>query len=215
MKSPCRHGFTLIEVLIGTALLGMMMLILTGSLRVGAESWDKGEKRLEEANRLFTVESFLAKHVAGLLPLSGVNRRGEMEPAVLGNVHSLTYIAALPDQLQGGGIFKFNYYLQEKNGNLALRVAIVPYISNPVREMDDLPALDDIVVVDQLRDFKISYYGRVSRAGNPYATQDDPLKWTNVWRDYQFPQLIRMEITREGEDPWPPLMIAPRTQMLR
>ena len=215
MRQRFSHGFTLIEVLIGTALLGMMMLILTGSLRVGAESWDKGEKRLEESNRLFTIETFLAKHVASLLPLSGVNRRGEMEPAVLGNAHSLTYIAALPDQLQGGGIYKFNYYLEEKNGNLALRVSIVSYISNPVREMAELPPLDNIVVVDHLKDFKISYYGRVSRTGNAYATQDDPFKWTNVWRDYQFPQLIRIEISREGEDPWPPLMIAPRTQMLR
>ena len=54
-------GFTLIEVLIGTALLGMMMLVLTGSLRIGAESWEAGEERMVKASRLYVVEGFLSR----------------------------------------------------------------------------------------------------------------------------------------------------------
>ena len=59
-----RHdrGFTLIEVLLATTLLGIMMLLLTGSLRIGADSWEAGEERMAKASRLFIVESFLRRH---------------------------------------------------------------------------------------------------------------------------------------------------------
>ena len=56
---PRSGGFTLIEILIGTAILGIMMLILTGSLRIGAQSWEAGETRIERANRQFVIQNFL------------------------------------------------------------------------------------------------------------------------------------------------------------
>jgi hypothetical protein len=40
-------------------------------------------------------------------------------------------------------------------------------------------------------------------------------QWVDKWREYQLPTLIRIDVEREGETPWPSLIIAPKTLMLR
>lgn len=209
-------GFTLIEILIAISILGIMMLILTGALRIGAESWEAGEARIERANRVFVVQNFLRRHVATLLPLSAVNAKGEMEPAVNGIGNAFSYIAALPDQLEGGGLYRFTIYLTGEEENQAIRVSIVPFQSNPRNDRPQPPPIDDVVLLDQASHFKVSYFGviqdqtgQVSPGGLPQP------KWTNFWHDFQLPTMIKIEMGRMGDSAWPTLLITPKTQVLR
>jgi general secretion pathway protein J len=208
-------GFTLIEVLLATALLGIMMLLLTGSLRIGADSWEAGEERMAKASRLFIVESFLRRHIASLLPVSGVNKNGEMEPAFRGTANTLSYVAPLPDQLEGGGLYRFKLYVAGQDDNRALRVSIVPYQSDPNQSKTEPKPIDDLAIVEEVRNIAFSYYGPETTGGNAPPPGGPIGKWTDTWSDYQLPTLIRIDIEREGEDPWPTVMIAPRTLMLR
>jgi len=212
-----RHdrGFTLIEVLLATTLLGIMMLLLTGSLRIGADSWEAGEERMAKASRLFIVESFLRRHIATLIPVSGVNNNGEMEPSFRGTATSLSYVAPLPDQLEGGGLYRFDLYLQEQDDTKSLRVSIVPYQSSPDAHKSQPKPIDDIAIVEQVTALKFAYYGPVTENGTLPPPGGQTGKWMDGWREYQLPTLIRIEIEREGENPWPPLIIAPKTLMLR
>ncbi len=219
MKPSPKHkghdGFTLIEILIGTAILGIMMLILTGSLRIGAQSWEAGEARIERANRQFVIQNFLKRHIATLLPLSAVNAKGEMEPALNGINNAFSYIAALPDQLEGGGLYRFIVYLTGDEGNQAVRVSITPFQSNPKSERPPPQPIDDVVLLDQASHFQVSYFG-ISQEQNTQTTGGPPQpRWTNTWHDYQLPLMIRIDMGRIGEPSWPTLLIAPKTQVLR
>ncbi len=209
------NGFTLIEVLLATTLLGIMMLLLTGSLRIGADSWEAGEERMAKASRLFIVESFLRRHIASLVPVSGVNSSGEMEPSFRGTANTLSYVAPLPDQLEGGGLYRFDLYLKEQDETKELRVSIVPYQSSPDAHKSQPKPIDDMAIVEQISDLKFAYYGPVMENGNLPPPDGQSGKWMNAWREYQLPTLIRIDIEREGEDPWPTLIIAPKTLMLR
>lgn len=210
-------GFTLMEVLLATALLGIMMLLLTGSLRIGATSWEAGEERMAKASRLFIVESFLRRHIGTLLPVTSVNSQGEMEPSFRGTPDMLSYVAPLPDQLEGGGLYRFQLYVAGQNENRALRIAIIPYSSGPSQgqTLSDPKPVDDLALVEPLVNVKFDYFGPVNDAGNPSPTGAPAGKWVKEWREYQLPTLIRIEIEREGEDPWPELLIAPKSLMLR
>jgi general secretion pathway protein J len=213
---PSRQlGFTLIEVLLATVLLGIMMLLLTGSLRIGADSWEAGEERMEKASRLFIVESFLRRHIASLVPVSGVNSKGEMEPSFRGAADTLSYVAPLPDQLEGGGLYRFDLYVEGKDETKSLRVSIVPYESSPGQNKSPPKPIDDLALVEELTKVRFAYFGPVNDGGNPSPTGLPVGKWMQEWREYQLPTLIRIEIEREGEDPWPTVMIAPKTLMLR
>lgn len=210
-----QSGFTLIEMLIASVLLGIMMLLLTGSLRIGAGSWEAGEERMAKASRLFIVESFLRKHIGSLLPVSGVNSNGEMEPSFKGTASSLTYVAPLPDQLEGGGLYRFELYLAGQDDRKELRVAIVPYQSTPDQTKRPPQPIDDIAIVEDVVNLRFAYFGPQNEGGNLRQPNAPTGKWVNEWREYQLPTLIRIEIARAGEDPWPSLLIAPRTLMLR
>lgn len=193
------------------------MLIMTSALRVGAESWETGEARLEKANRLYIVETFLKRHIATLFPLTSVNAQGGMEPALLGSPSELAYVAALPDQLEGGGLYRFRIYTAGEDENLSLRVSITPYTSNSGQSDRPQPApIDDVVLLDGASVLKFSYFGVAQNQGSLQMANGLPAPmWMDEWHDYQLPTLIKIELGRQNEPPWPSLYIAPKTQTLR
>src|SRR3982751_2335798 len=56
-----QHGFTLLELTIALLLLALMSGVLFGSLKLSANSWDKGEARTERSNEMRLTEEFLRK----------------------------------------------------------------------------------------------------------------------------------------------------------
>lgn len=203
------------EVLLATVLLGIMMLLLTGSLRIGADSWEAGEARMAQASRLYIVESFLRRHIASLLPVSGINSKGEMEPSFRGTANTLSYVAPLPDQLEGGGLYRFDLYVAGQGEAKALRVSITPYQSAPDQNKSQPKPIDDLALVEQLTKARFTYYGPEQDSASPLPSNGPKGKWVQEWREYQLPTLIRIDLEREGEDPWPTVLIAPKTLMLR
>jgi general secretion pathway protein J len=212
-------GFTLLEVLIATTLLGVMMMLLTGSLRISAESWDAGEQRMAKASRMFVVENFLRSHIGGLLPLPGLVRNDEIEPALAGTKDSLSYIAPLPEQINAGGLYRFKLYVAERPEGKDLRVRIVPYVNNPQKIPEQQEPLDDLALLENVARFQLSYLPEKiqaeGQASNPAPPLDRSLDWLEQWGGEQLPALIRVQIEAEGEDPWPTLIIAPRARSLR
>lgn len=214
-----QSGFTLLEVTIGAALLGIMMLLLTGSLRVGAESWDAGEEKMAKASRMFVAQNFLRAHVGSLLPVAATRKDGELEPPVMGGPDSLEYVAPLPDQIKAGGLFRFRLYLDKKGEHQDLRVTITPYRTGPQQQQglgqnEKVEPLDDLPLVEDVAKFQASYLPSTAMVPGAIGSGDD-VKWVEEWNRPQLPALIKLEIEPEGEGPWPVLVIAPKTQMLR
>lgn len=206
------------EVLIGATLLAVMMLLLTGSLRIGAESWDAGEERMAKASRLYVVENFLRTHIGSLLPVAGMLRNGQMEPAFRGGRDTLNYVAPLPEQVKAGGLFRFEIYISKNGETKDLRMAITPYSTIPDQREPEAP-IDDLALLEDIKEFKLSYLPNSAQGFNfgqlqPMQNQQ-PVQWTDEWQQPQLPALIRVDIEPEGEDPWPTLFIAPKTMMLR
>jgi general secretion pathway protein J len=62
-------GFTLIEVMIAMALLSIMVVLLFGSLRICAQSWEQGENKITEVNEVAVVYNFFQRHLSPAIPL--------------------------------------------------------------------------------------------------------------------------------------------------
>jgi general secretion pathway protein J len=209
-------GFTLMEVLIAATLLSVMLVIITGTLRVGADSWNAGEERMAKASRLFIVGNFLRTHLGAMLPLAGTIRNGQMEPAFRGGRDTLAYVAAMPEQVRAAGIFRFELYLSKNGDTQDLRVAIKPYQGGPDTG-ETAETVDDLALVEGVRSLKLAYLSRREPAGSLDMTrpQIQRQEWQEEWTENQLPAAIRIDLAPEGEDPWPSLFIAPRTLMLR
>ncbi len=206
-------GFTLLEVIIGATLLSIMMVLLTGSLRIGAESWDAGEERMAKASRMFVVMNFLRGHIGSLLPVAGNKKNGDIDPAIRGWPDSLEYVAALPEQVKAGGLYKFRLYVSKNGGHQDLRMTITPHKVGGEQD-DKVEPLDDLPLVENIEDFKLVYLPLVIQNMSPLGQREE-VKWVEEWEQPQLPALIKLDIKPENEDPWPTLVIAPKTQMLR
>lgn len=220
MNAPARRivernaGFTLLEVLIGATLLAIMMLLLTSSLRIGAESWDAGEARMAEASRMFVVENFLRSHIGSLLPVGPSQSDGRLLPPLQGGPDDLTYVAPLPEQVKAGGLYRFHLYLAGTGDRKDIRVGIVPYTTGP--ESKDAPEpLDDLPLLENVKVFRLSYLPKSPQNTVLGPAQSQPAQWTDTWQNQDLPALIRIDIEPEGKGPWPGLTVAPRTQRLQ
>jgi len=61
-------GFTLIEVMLAMTLLSIMVTLLFGSLKICAESWNRGEVKIAEVNEKAVVYQFFKRHLPSIRP---------------------------------------------------------------------------------------------------------------------------------------------------
>jgi general secretion pathway protein J len=73
-RSPCceisRSGFTLIELTISIALIGIIILVVAGTLRLGYRSVESGEKRIESLERIRSSLNIVDAQIQSFVPLS-------------------------------------------------------------------------------------------------------------------------------------------------
>ena len=84
MKRPLGgdRGFTLIELLIALAIVGALLAIAFGGLRVAVASWQQGENRAEAHQHVRSVALILARAVSATHPYRA-SRGLAPEPVVL------------------------------------------------------------------------------------------------------------------------------------
>ncbi|MDF9392817.1 MULTISPECIES: prepilin-type N-terminal cleavage/methylation domain-containing protein [Methylococcus] len=197
------RGFTLIEVLIATSLLAVMSLILTASLRLAAASWEKGEVSVERASRALVVQEFLRARLAMALPIREPGEANRMVLAFRGGPQTLSFVSTLPAYVRGG-LHRFRLYLAQSEEGTDLRVSVMPLTNNP---QDPVAPIDDVLVLEGVAQFRLSYLRQNELNGE--------LVWVEEWQELVMPRMVRLVIQPEGEDPWPPLMVAPRLDVAR
>jgi general secretion pathway protein J len=70
-------GFTLLELIISIALIGLIVLIITGALRLGFRSIDSGERKIESIERIRSSLNIIDSQIQSELPLTYFNEDGE------------------------------------------------------------------------------------------------------------------------------------------
>src|SRR3989337_2471377 len=66
-------GFTLLELLISIVMLGIIMVILVGALRLGFRSVESGEKKIESFERMRVSLSIIDSQIQSQIPLTYQN----------------------------------------------------------------------------------------------------------------------------------------------
>ncbi len=63
-------GFTLLELVISIALIGIIVIIIVGAMRLGIRSIDSGEKRMESLERMRTAFNIIDSQIQSFVPLT-------------------------------------------------------------------------------------------------------------------------------------------------
>ena len=199
------RGFTLIEVLIAITLLGMIVMLLFGGIRLGTRAWETSSDRTVENTSIEISHQIIRRMLSQAYPL--------VEPTAIsdfiggrhiefeGDTESIAFAGLFPAHL-GGGFHRFELRVKNDGGDasLALLWRRVSY------EGDDDGATDnETILIERIAGVNFTYFGVVEGGAAP--------DWQQVWHDRtRLPALVRLAIDFPDGDRriWPDLVVAPR-----
>ena len=202
-------GFTLLELLIGLALLGLMMVLIYSALNVGIRAWDAGDARVGEAAQQRIVQSFIRREFAQIFP---VRWRGipESKIAFEGTKDELRFVTALnlDAGMKDGGLQWAHLQLRDdanaaRGKALYLKRESFDLQAKDWSGLDSVPAAQATKLLGGITAMEISYFGAENDITDP--------KWASEWSNpLRMPLLIKFTFkTEHGRDP-PELIVQPK-----
>ena len=190
-------GFTLLEVLIATTLLSIMMVLLMGSLRLGARTWDRGEEQIDRTSQMLVVGSFFRRHLTTAIPWRSPEAQPP-EPVFAGSRNAIEYVGLLPAQIKTG-LYRFRFFVDARRGQTALKLAVRALdVSGEAEKIDDLEVLADVEEV------RFAFLA-------PRRPGEAPA-WVEEWSEESMPEAISIRVRMRGQEPWPAIVVAPRIE---
>lgn len=121
------NGFTLLELLLALGIVALLLVIVSGGLRVGLTAWQRGEERSAMLDRARSLVVLLEHALAGAFPYR-VTTGTELEPRILfeGRPDRLTFATLSPPLPMGLTTAFSAVRFTADDGRLALRQQVLP-----------------------------------------------------------------------------------------
>jgi len=194
MNKKGHSGFTLLELMIGLALLGLILVLLFSALRLGSRSWDAGENKLAIASSQTVVAGYLRRSLSQAFPLQFKRVEGPVL-AFEGEADSMRYAGPIPTKLGVPGLHLVS--LEFVEGELQLRW-MLPDVET--EDFSELSQAESARLVDGVKSVEIAYFGAQEPDAQP--------TWHDRWASNQnMPSLIRLTITPIKGMPWPEIVV--------
>ncbi|MCX7085764.1 MAG: prepilin-type N-terminal cleavage/methylation domain-containing protein [Methylococcales bacterium] len=192
-------GFTLIEVLIGLTLLSIMTVLLFTSLKICADSWERGEKKIASVNEMAVVYHFFQEHLSVAKPILNESLVDEKPFSFQGGVTSLQFVSNFPESVGKQGLQIFTVALVEEDNTANINVKVTPY-NAAGGDADEESEVDDVILLKHVSEFKLSYFG--SEDGMSDGV------WLDDWLNKSvLPLLVKVNIVLENGSYWPEMII--------
>lgn len=194
MQSNPQSGYSLVELLVVLALLGLIAIAVSGGLSFGARVWERTERHVSSAELSGGGHQVLRALLSGFYPRktgeAGQERTVEFE----GARERMSLLTAASAQLGESGIAKVTLSVERKDGTASLKLTLQP-------EVEGLPPRI-ATLVDDAQAIAFSY----GEAGGAAVT------WSETWTSRaKPPALIRIRVrSAPGQPAWPELVVRTR-----
>ena len=202
------HGFTLLELLAAIMLLGLLMAVLFGGLRLGARVWETADARLDASTRIQIVQDFVRQRLAAALPLEALApeqvQGSDFAPLFQGTAQTLRFAGLMPENL-GAGLYLMELVVVDSDepdggADLVLRWRPFDLYDQTVAQVEP----EERVLVENIEGMELAYFG----TNNP----EQPPEWRQGWENQpELPRLIRLRVrfAENDEREWPELIVRP------
>jgi general secretion pathway protein J len=202
-STHAQAGFTLIEVLIGIALLAMLGTLIANGVRIGGRAWSHAERESASSDDMVLVANFFQRTIVRAMPAYATTQPQDLAIAFTGQADSLSLVAPRPGTRYGGPWVAQRFYVGRQGNSRALFASL---------KSEDVPAAADrarpaapVMLLDHVAQVRFAYFGP-SGAGQTPAWQDS---WVD--RD-RLPDLVRIAVVRDDPRlrPWPDFFVRTR-----
>lgn len=195
-------GFTLVEILVAMALVGLLSTLVVGGLRFGAQAWTKAGQRSADAADIDAVRNVVRRAIVSAFPAFASSDLADRSVAFDGDRASLALVAPLPVAIEAGVSARQRFFVAQNGRAPALFMGW----------RLDLPSSDEsaplpenmVLLLDHVRAAHFGYFG-----------QSDEMQergWQESWTGRRFlPELVRVHIERDDPmlPPWPDFVAGP------
>lgn len=185
-RTQSNEGFTLLEMLVSMTLLGLLFVLLFGSLRFGMRAWEHGTAGADAVDSVRSVQDLLRGEIERACPRRvAANPQDTPRVAFSGTVERLSFLAPAPGA--GASCVPVTIFVQAdgRQRRLVFHLGVNRGASDLLR---------------QVQTVEIGYLA-------PDGV------WRGGWSGQaEMPQLVRVRVTFPAGDRrvWPELFIAPR-----
>jgi general secretion pathway protein J len=202
-------GFTLLEVIVTLTILGFVLLMVSGTFRLGLSSWEKGDDVKEDYQKIRMVSQLVSRQIKSLVPYKIRTEKAEGNYLAFdGKAHSLRFVSALPIKARRPEGFVYVVYQFKEEGGKKGRFVLY-----------EQRALNRDFFEDDLKeDTAVTLFGGVSQVRFEYYREADKEKgrteeWVEEWNakdEKELPKALRMTITywnERGKEKAPPITV--------
>lgn len=196
-------GFTLLELLIGLALLGFVLVLLFSGFRLASDSWDAVDSRSSRTTDDQIARAFVRRVISQLQPMRW-KRALDQPLAFIGEPDRLSAIVPVSGQAGHGGLKVIELLADSAGGahgstNLVLRQAPLRYDSASFA--DGLAEVEAHKILGGVGNLRFSYFGPPRKG--------EPPQWFDSWPNREdLPQLVRVNLD-SGSAGWSDVLVAP------
>jgi general secretion pathway protein J len=198
-------GFTLVEVLVALTLLGLIVVMIGGTFRIGARAWDVSARSIDAAGQVEAVQNLLRRELAQADRLFFETPDGGMEPVFDGSGKRLRFAAPLSVGRTSAGLYALLFEASGEEGSADLALSWQAFRPDPADRAQVGRA--GSALLDGIQDIRLVYFGRVTDDASP--------AWHGEWRGLDnLPDLIAIDVVfPEGDRrAWPSLVVALRAK---
>lgn len=189
------RGFTLIEMLVTLALLGMISLLMVSGVANGRRVWERIETSAARGESVQGAQAALRARMERTWPAARFDASVPYTD-VRGDARSLEFLAPPPDARGPAGLRRYRLLLGTR-GELTL-LSAADLSANPTAPDDTMVVLRDV------REIELVYFGA--------AAPDNTPRWRPFWQEQpRPPELIRLRVAFPPGDRrvWPDLVVRP------
>jgi general secretion pathway protein J len=186
-------GFTLLEVIVTLTILGFILLMVSGTFRLGLSSWEKGDTIKEDYQKIRMISQLVSRQMKSLVPYKIKTEKAEGNYLAFdGKAHSLRFVSALPIKARRPEGFVYVVYQFKDEGDKKGRLVL--YEQRALNK--------DFFEDDLMEDLAVTLFGGVSQVRFEYYREADEEKnrkeeWVEEWNakeEKELPKGVRMTI---------------------
>lgn len=194
-----QRGFTLLELVIGITLLGFLLALAYGGLRLGSRGWESGERSADATARQAVVGDYLRRQLSMIFPLRWTTSEAQGKLAFIGEPQAMRFAAPMAARAGIGGLLLFELELITSGEDKELRLRW----RSPDPELDrfDFPEeRDQVFLIKGLDSCQFDYFGADTDQADP--------DWHDTWSsEIVLPTLVRIRIQPKEGDAWPEVVV--------